>query len=181
MPTTKGFCQTSFVSLKIAHLKARYGKITKEARKSSNCKAYDSSRKGEIMPNLEKKKMTIYVSEKTANSIERYYKDDGSTTRTDFIENAINYYIAEMFIRNTQFLDSRLQKAVRDGIKGFENRASSLMFKLAVEVAMIENIIATENEMDDYEITRLRGECVDEVKRLEGRFSFEDAVKWQRR
>ncbi|MBQ7760497.1 MAG: hypothetical protein IJ400_00430 [Clostridia bacterium] len=133
------------------------------------------------MPILEKKKMTIYVSEKTANSIERYYKDDGSTTRTDFIENAINYYITEMFIKNTQCLDSRLRNAVRDGIRSFENRASSLMFKLAVEVAMIENMIAKENEMDDYEITRLRGECVDEVKRLDGRFSFEDAVKWQRR
>ena len=36
------------------------------------------------------------------------------------------------------------------------------------------------NDIDPLSLERLRGECVEEVKRLNGRFSFEDAFDWQK-
>ena len=47
------------------------------------------------------------------------------------------------------------------------------------ELAILQNIVAATNEIDDISLKRLRGECVKEVKRLNGTFSMEDAVNWQ--
>ena len=44
---------------------------------------------------------------------------------------------------------------------------------------MMMNVVAANNEIDEISLARLRGECIQEVKRLNGNFSFEDAVKWQ--
>ena len=44
---------------------------------------------------------------------------------------------------------------------------------------MLMNIVAATQEIDKLTLERLRGECVKEVKRLNGAFSMEDAVNWQ--
>lgn len=55
-----------------------------------------------------------------------------------------------------------------------------MLFKLAVEIAILENLIALQQDIDPLSLERLRGECVQEVKRLNGSFRFEDAAEWQR-
>ena len=55
-----------------------------------------------------------------------------------------------------------------------------MMFKIAVELAMLQNIIANLNDIDKQSLTRLRGGCVDEVKRLGGNITFENALDWQK-
>ena len=59
-------------------------------------------------------------------------------------------------------------------------RQNRILFKLAVEMAMMMNILASMQDIDPITLQRLRGECVHEVKRLNGNFSFEDAVEWQK-
>ena len=51
--------------------------------------------------------------------------------------------------------------------------------KSIVALAMLMNIIAATQDIDKATLSRLRGECVKEVQRLNGSFSFEDAVDWQ--
>ena len=43
------------------------------------------------------------------------------------------------------------------------------------------NVVAANNSINPVSLERLRGECVKEVKRLNGSFSFDDAVSWQKR
>ena len=62
----------------------------------------------------------------------------------------------------------------------FENRISSLLFKNAVELAMMMHITAANFRIDQDTLSRLRGKCVNDVKRLNGRIDFEDAVKYQK-
>ena len=49
-----------------------------------------------------------------------------------------------------------------------------------VELAVMMNVVAANNNIDPVLLKRLRGECVKEVKRLNGSFSFDDAVSWQK-
>ena len=49
-----------------------------------------------------------------------------------------------------------------------------------VELAVMMNVIAANNSINPVSLERLRGECVKEVKRLNGSFSFDDAVSWQK-
>lgn len=59
-------------------------------------------------------------------------------------------------------------------------RICRLLFKIAVELAVTMNVVAATNEIDEIALSRLRGECVNEIRRLNGTISFEDAVEWQR-
>ena len=42
------------------------------------------------------------------------------------------------------------------------------------------NLIASSQNVDKITLDRLRGECIKEVKRLNGTFSFDDAYYWQK-
>ena len=42
------------------------------------------------------------------------------------------------------------------------------------------NVVAANNSINPVSLERLRGECVKEVKRLNGSFSFDDVVSWQK-
>ena len=61
-----------------------------------------------------------------------------------------------------------------------DNRQNRMLFKLAVEIAIMQNLVASSQDIDRLALERLRGECIKEVKRLNGGFSFEDAVYWQK-
>ena len=60
-----------------------------------------------------------------------------------------------------------------------DNRMSRMLFKLAVELAITMNLIAAAQDIDRVTLERLRGECVKEVKSINGAFSFDNAVDWQ--
>ena len=61
-----------------------------------------------------------------------------------------------------------------------DTKRDRMLFKIAVELAVLENVVAATNEVDPVTLSRLRNSCVQEVKRTHGTFSFEDAVEWQR-
>ena len=56
---------------------------------------------------------------------------------------------------------------------------ASLLFKMAVELCMTLHVTAATNQIDADTLSRLRGLCVEEVKRLHGAVRLEDAVKFQ--
>ena len=60
------------------------------------------------------------------------------------------------------------------------NRTGRLLFKTAVELAVMENILAAVCDVDQGELKRLRGQCVKEVKAANGMISFEQALRWQK-
>ena len=55
-----------------------------------------------------------------------------------------------------------------------------LLFKLAVEQAMMMHIIACDTDIDEVQLDQLRGQCIGEVKRTNGQISFKDALRYQK-
>ena len=60
-----------------------------------------------------------------------------------------------------------------------DNRQGRLLFKMAVELTILQNIIAANSNIDVATLERVRGICVNEVKKLNGIISFDEAVRWQ--
>ena len=54
-----------------------------------------------------------------------------------------------------------------------------MLFKLSVEQSIVNNLIASQNEIDEGTMARLRNSCGEEVARLGGVITFEDAYEWQ--
>jgi len=61
-----------------------------------------------------------------------------------------------------------------------ETRLARLLFKVAVEMAKLQEMIASVNDMDDETLRKLHIRCVEEVKRINGIISIEDTVKKRR-
>ena len=55
-----------------------------------------------------------------------------------------------------------------------------LLFKLAVELHVSSNIIASNIDVEPDTLEKVRGRCVKEVKQVNGEIKFEDALKYQK-
>ncbi len=129
----------------------------------------------------ERKRFTLWTSGTTLDLVERYRREDNCTTQSEFIEKAIVFYVGYLSSNeNKSYLPSVVVSTLKGIVAESDNRQSKLLFKLAVEMAIMMNLIAASQDIDKIELERLRGECVKEVKRLNGSFSFDDALEWQK-
>ena len=128
-----------------------------------------------------KVKFLLWAFPDSLELVRNTYKKANCRSQSEFIERAIQYYAGRI---NAEDDVSYLPNAFLSNMKGIvaENttRQNRILFKLAVEMAMMMNILASMQDIDPITLQRLRGECVHEVKRLNGNFSFEDAVEWQK-
>ena len=97
------------------------------------------------------------------------------------MEKAIRFYIGYVTSGNAQdYLANVIPSAVKGIVDETANRMGRLLFKIAVEMAVVENILAAVCDVDEIEVRRLRGQCVKEIKSTNGLLSFEEALRWQR-
>lgn len=101
--------------------------------------------------------------------------------KLQFVEDTILFYVSHLEAKDER---SMLPNAFLSTMKGMiaesDTRISRLLFKIAVELAVTMNVVAYNTEIDPVSLERLRGTCVNEVKRLNGDFSFDDAYHWQK-
>ena len=122
----------------------------------------------------------IYISQTILKQCDENISKTNASSRSEFISDAIEMYVAWLNSKETsKMLTPALESVIGAKIADTENRLARLLFKLSVEMAMVMNVLAASNEIDKESLNRLRGECIKEVKRLNGKFSFEDAVDWQ--
>lgn len=58
-------------------------------------------------------------------------------------------------------------------------KVERVIFKLAVELAMTMNIVASDRNLSESFLRELRKNCREEVKEVHGDFTFNDAYDWQ--
>ena len=129
----------------------------------------------------DKRKFQLWARPGTLELVKSTYKKADCRTQSEFIEKAIQYYVGRINADNdASYLPNAFLSNMRSIVYESDHRENKLLFKLAVEMSIMMNILAFQFEIDDLSLARLRGECVKEVKRTHGVFSMEDAVKWQR-
>ena len=128
-----------------------------------------------------KKKFALWVYPDTLEKMEEIYRSDDCESKSEFIEKAIHFYIGYLTSEDKKgYLPSVVTSTLKSIVAESDNRQNRMLFKLAVEIAIMQNLMASLNEIDPLSLERLRGECVQEVKRLSGGFTFEDALTWQK-
>ena len=129
----------------------------------------------------EKIKFALRIAPETQQLVKELCERDNCQSQNEFIEKAIIFYVGYLSSNdNSQYLPNVVTSTLKSIVAESDNRMSRLIFKLAVELAMTMNIIASSQDIDKMTLTKLRGECVKEVKRLNGSFSFDDAYDWQK-
>lgn len=129
----------------------------------------------------EKRKFALWAKESTLQMAKELYKKDNCQSQSEFIEKAIIFYAGYISSnQNREYLPNIITSSLKSIVKESDNRMSRAIFKIAVELAITINLIASSQDIDKITLDRLRGECIKEVKRLNGTFSFDDAYYWQK-
>lgn len=127
-----------------------------------------------------KKKFDFWAYPETLELMKNNYRKDKCKSQSEFLERAVQFYVGRVNADDdTAYLPSALLSNMKAMINESNTRQNRLLFKLAVEMAMLMNIIAAGEDIDAATLERLRGSCVKEVSRLNGNFSFENAMRWQ--
>ena len=126
-------------------------------------------------------KFALRISPEMQELVKELCPRDNCQTQNEFIERAIRFYAGYVSGKEAmEYLPPALVSAIRAAVKASEDRLSRLLFKLAVEMDMMMNILAAGMELTDEDLRELRPRCVREVKETRGRISFEDAWEYQK-
>ena len=129
----------------------------------------------------DKTSIGLYIDRTVIQDIASVLNRTNCLSRNEFITEAIRRYIT--FLKREDYSDiltPAYESAIGAKIATTENHIARVLFKQSVELAMMMHVVAGAFEIDEDNLERLRGMCVDEVSRLCGRFKFEDAVRIQK-
>ena len=127
-----------------------------------------------------KRRFQLWVMPSTLELADQYYRSDNCASRSEFIEKAIQFYAGYVSSQQNQDYLARIIPATVKGIVDeSSNRMGRLLFKMAVEMAVSENILAAVCDVNQIDLTRLRGQCIQEIRKTNGLLSFDTALKWQ--
>lgn len=129
----------------------------------------------------DKTSIGLYIDRTVIQDIDSVLNRTNCLSRNEFITEAIRRYIT--FLKREDYSDiltPAYESAIGAKIAVTENHIARVLFKQSVELAMMMHVVAGAFEIDEDNLERLRGMCVDEVSRLCGRFKFEDAVRIQK-
>ena len=128
-----------------------------------------------------KVRFALYVNQSALDLVDEYFEKDNCFSKSEFIENAIRFYVSYLSSdTNIPYLSTVVMSTMDSLLKENTNRLSKLLFKLAVELAITMNVVASNQGVDKEVLNTLRGECIKEVKKTNGIFTFDEADNWQK-
>ena len=132
------------------------------------------------MEKEKKIRIPLWIYPSVEEKIQKNFEVDNCKSPSEFIEKAILFYCGYLASEEyRQYLPNVLGSTMQGSLDSFEDRMATLLFKIAVELSMMLHVTAAANEIDEDTLTRLRGLCVEEVKRLRGSVRLDDAVRFQ--
>ncbi len=129
----------------------------------------------------EKKKVTrIWIYPSTELQVKQMVERHGYKSPSEFIEAAVLNYIGQLTTaENMDYVTQTLSTVVEGALGVSESHLRRVLFKQAVELAMVENILVNLSGYSADDIQRLRGKVVKDVKNLKGNYDFVTAAKYQ--
>lgn len=131
---------------------------------------------------MERKRVrfALRMAPETQALVKKMMVQDDCQTQNEFIEKAIRFYAGYVSSQEaTEYLPAALVSALRDTIDNSESRTARLLFKLAVEMDMMMNVLAAQMNVPEDDLAKLRGMCVRHVKETKGSISYKEAQRRQ--
>lgn len=127
-----------------------------------------------------KERIPIWLYPSTIQRMDGWLKEDNCKSRSEFIEKALRFYMGYRSCEdNTTYLSKAFVSVLQGVIRNETNRIASLQYKLALEVAMMMNVLASGLEISKADLRALRGRCIKELRRTNFKLSFDEAVAFQ--
>lgn len=132
------------------------------------------------LQNKAKSRTAVWLYPETMKRMDDMLEKDNVKNRSEFIEKALQFYMSYLNSEgSTEYMSKVIVTTMQGLLRETESRHSGNLFRLSVEMSMMMNILAAGLEISDEDLRKLRGRCVNEVKKTKGKISIEEAVKFQ--
>ena len=127
-----------------------------------------------------KKRFNFRISDEVMDLVCKWYESDNCATRNEFMEKAIRFYVGYVASNHNQdYLPNIVISTMKSIMRDSENRHNRNLFRIAVELSMLMNVMAATHDIPKEALIKLRGDCIEEIKRINGTLSLDTAVDWQ--
>ena len=129
-----------------------------------------------------KNKYAIYLYPSLVKEMEAMMKDANADSKSEFVANALRFYIGYLKQgKNVDYLAPIIAQTIKEEIRSTEKNISQILFKVAVESAMLAQIQAFQIQLTPTQMEDLRRMCAQMVAKNNGIITFEDAYAHQHR
>lgn len=130
----------------------------------------------------EKIRVGIYMEKELLDLADSLLPTANVRSRNEFVSEALRFYIGYLHAGQAEnYLLQSLSSVMTSTVQDTENRLARMDFKLAVELSKLSQIIAYTHDVDESDLQKLHAKCVEEVRRINGTITFEEAYRYQRR
>ena len=127
-----------------------------------------------------KNKFALYVHDNVLDIARQWYERDNCKSMSEFIEKAIQFYGGYVASEhNPNYFPNIVISTMKAIMRDSENRQNRNLFRIAVELGMLMNVMAATHDIPEDALVKLRGDCIEEIKRINGTLSLDTAVEWQ--
>ena len=127
-----------------------------------------------------KTKYAIYLYPSQMEEIKQLMDVANAKSQSEFVSDAIRFYIGYLQQgKNVDYLAPIIAQAIKEEIHSTEKNISQILFKLAVEAAMLAELQATQIRVNDEQMEQLRRMCSRIVAENNGIITLEKAIKHQ--
>ena len=127
-----------------------------------------------------KTKYAIYLYPSQMEEIKSLMDSANAKSQSEFVSDAIRFYIGYLQQgKNVDYLAPIIAQTIQEEIRSTEKNISQILFKLAVEAAMLAELHATQIRVTDDQMEQLRRMCSRIVAENNGIITFEKAIKHQ--
>ena len=130
----------------------------------------------------DKERFVIYLYPETLEKVNELYSKDDCHSRSQFIEKALRFYIGYLTAdTDASYLPTAMLSNMKSIVAESENKISKTFYKVAVELAMVQNAFAySHKDITAESLSELREAVESVVKSTNGMLKLEDAVEWQK-
>lgn len=128
---------------------------------------------------INKQRTTIWLSPEIFKSLDAMADRNNCKSRSELFEKAVKFYDGYTRSEENGYLPIALSSALSGIVKTSEDRIARVLFKNAVELAMMMNVLSATAEIDETTLRKLRAKCIKDVKVTLGKINFEDVYKYQ--
>ena len=123
-----------------------------------------------------KSKYAIYLYPSQMEEIKSLMDQANAKSQSEFVSDAIRFYIGYLQQdKNVDYLAPIITQAIKEEIRSTEKNISQILFKLAVESAMLAELQATQIRVPNDQMEQLRRMCSRIVSENNGIITFEKA------
>ena len=127
-----------------------------------------------------KTKYAIYLYPSQMEEIKSLMDQANAKSQSEFVSDAIRFYIGYLQQgKNVDYLAPIIAQTIQEEIRNTEKNISQILFKLAVEAAMLAELQATQIRVPQDQMEQLRRMCSGIVAKNNSIITLEKAVMHQ--